>query len=196
MTEQPCKTIAFTVLSITFFLLFASESKLTANDASQWSAGVAKIAITPKDTMWMAGYAARNKPAEGSVQDLYAKAVVLKDGQQNTFVLVTLDLISVPYPIRDFAEAAMQENYDLPPSALMINCSHTHCGREIRTNRWSFDGIPAERLSAAIKYVDSLNAYILSVIDQAMVTCAPSKVSFCRSRCGFAMNRRRTSTEG
>lgn len=144
----------------------------------------------------MAGYAARNKPAEGSVQDLYAKAVVLKDRQQNTFVLVTLDLISVPYPIRDFVEAAMQEKYDLPPSALMINCSHTHCGPEIRTTRWSFDGIPAERLSAARKYVDSLNANILSVIDQAMETCTPSKVLFCRSRCGFAMNRRTPSPSG
>ena len=31
-----------------------------------WKAGAARGAITPKEPMWMAGYAARNHPSEGA----------------------------------------------------------------------------------------------------------------------------------
>ena len=36
------------------------------------------MVITPEKPMWMAGYAARNKPSEGKAQDLFAKALVLE----------------------------------------------------------------------------------------------------------------------
>ena len=129
---------------------FITETTTAVNAAEEplpWKAGLAKVVITPQETMWMAGYAARNKPAEGAVHDLYAKTLVLKDSNGTTFILVTLDLISVPHPIRNYIEAHVNEKYNLPASALMINCSHTHCGPEIRTTRWSFDGLPSERLT-------------------------------------------------
>ena len=42
-----------------------------------WKAGVATVVITPERSMWMAGYAARNKPSEGKIHDLHAKALAL-----------------------------------------------------------------------------------------------------------------------
>ncbi|MGC8643999.1 MAG: neutral/alkaline non-lysosomal ceramidase N-terminal domain-containing protein, partial [Isosphaeraceae bacterium] len=44
-----------------------------------WKAGAARVAITPKEPMWMAGYAARTHPSEGVEHDLWAKALVLQD---------------------------------------------------------------------------------------------------------------------
>ena len=41
--------------------------------------GTAKVAITPKEPMWMSGYASRTKPSEGAVHDLWAKALAIKD---------------------------------------------------------------------------------------------------------------------
>src|SRR6478672_5084190 len=42
-----------------------------AADAAEWKAGTAAVKITPEQPMWMSGYAARTKPAEGTLNDLY-----------------------------------------------------------------------------------------------------------------------------
>jgi neutral ceramidase len=61
---------------------------------------VAVAKVTPQKMLWMAGYAARKKPAEGKVQELFAKALALQDEQGNKLVFVTLDLIGVPQLMR------------------------------------------------------------------------------------------------
>lgn len=43
----------------------------------EWHAGTASVVITPDSSMRMAGYGAREEPAEGTLQDLHAKAVAL-----------------------------------------------------------------------------------------------------------------------
>lgn len=40
---------------------------------SEWRAGTATAVITPDEPMRMAGYGAREEPAEGTLQDLHAK---------------------------------------------------------------------------------------------------------------------------
>ncbi|MEX0585103.1 MAG: c-type cytochrome, partial [Pirellulales bacterium] len=45
-----------------------------AGAATGWKAGAAKRVITPRENMWMSGYGGRDKPSEGKLTDLYAKA--------------------------------------------------------------------------------------------------------------------------
>jgi hypothetical protein len=52
-------------------LLIASSSAIAQQ--SEWKAGIAKVAITPEQPVWMAGYASRSRPSEGKVHDLYAR---------------------------------------------------------------------------------------------------------------------------
>ena len=90
--------------------------------------------------MWMAGYAARKGPSEGKVHDLWAKALVLEDGQGGRFVLVAVDLIGIPRPTRDWMEKQVEERFKLPPERLLLNASHTHCGPVVRETRYSIYG--------------------------------------------------------
>ena len=163
---------------------------------NRWKAGVASEIVTPSRPMWMAGYASRNKPSEGKTHDLFVKALALQSADGTRMVFVTSDLISVPRPIRDTLEKQIAEKFDLAPEELMINCSHTHCGPEIRTTRWSLDGLPPERLQLATDYVDFLQQTLLKVVGNALADLSPAKVSYCRARCGFAMNRRTPSPTG
>ncbi|MBY0456425.1 MAG: hypothetical protein K2V38_03750, partial [Gemmataceae bacterium] len=58
--------------------LLACVSTVAADEPA-FKVGVATKVITPEAGVWMAGYAARTKPAEGKLHDLYAKAVCLED---------------------------------------------------------------------------------------------------------------------
>ena len=77
-------------------MVLAAESRCAPSDARAWKAGVASVVITPEKDLWMAGYASRNKPAEGKETDLYGKALAIEDARGTRLVVVTLDLIGVP----------------------------------------------------------------------------------------------------
>ena len=46
-------------------------------DAAGWRAGVATVDITPRQSLWMAGFAARTQPSQGTAQPLHAKALAI-----------------------------------------------------------------------------------------------------------------------
>ena len=62
---------------------------------------MAKVAITPTESIWMAGYGARTKPSEGVQTDLYLKALALDDGTGRPSVLVTSDLVGLRRQVAD-----------------------------------------------------------------------------------------------
>jgi len=178
------------------WFLFLVISFNARGEEPLWKAGAAVEVVTPDQPMWMAGYASRTEPSRGKVHDLYVKALAIEDPQGTRQVIVTSDLISVPRPIRDALEKAVQQKYDLPPEGLLMNCSHTHCGPEIRTTRWSLDSLPPERLKSAKEYVVVLQAKLVKVVGAALADLAPAKIAYAHARCGFAMNRRTPSAAG
>ena len=61
--------------------------------AAPWRVGIARTDITPTRLLWMAGYAARGHPAEGTAHPLWAKALVIEDHDGRRVAIVTADLI-------------------------------------------------------------------------------------------------------
>jgi hypothetical protein len=168
----------------------AGEAGETQN---AWKAGAASVVITPERPMWMAGYAARDKPSEGKVHDLNAKALALEDAQGTRLVIVTLDLISVPREVRDWLEEQALERYQLPPEALLMNASHTHCGPEVRPNKVY---LPKDRAEQCRQYVDSVQEKLVALVGRALEDLAPASLSYTHARAGFAMNRRKPTEKG
>ncbi len=161
----------------------------------QWKAGVASTVITPEQPMWMAGYAARTKPSEGKVHDLHAKALALEDAQGERLVIVTVDLLGIPRPSRDWLEEEVQRCYRLPPENLLLSASHTHCGPAIREAKYSiygnsFYGLSEEQIQQSQQYVETLERTLLQLIGEALEKLAPARLSYTHGRAGFAMNRR------
>src|SRR5690349_11716046 len=76
--------------SLALVIVGASSALAQQPRDARWKASAATVAITPDRPVWMAGYAARDKPAEGKAQDLYAKALALEDVSGVRFVIVTL----------------------------------------------------------------------------------------------------------
>jgi len=165
-------------------------------ETGSWKAGVSAVKITPDGPAWMAGYASRKEPSTGVELDLFAKTLVVQDPTGETVVLVTLDLISVPGPLRKHVEKSLAESRKLKPKNLVMNCSHTHCGPEIRTTGTALDGLNPQRRARAVVYVEMLQNRILTCIDEAFAKLTPAKLSFQKARAAFAMNRRLPSPTG
>lgn len=148
-----------------------------------WKVGVATAKITPGKPMWMAGYAARKKPSEGVHQDIFAKAAVLEDAAGHRAAIVTLDLIGVGTTLRDAVEKQVAEKYKLPPDALLMAASHTHCGPSYRER----DDAHKE----AAEYHAFLVETVARIVGEALDNLAPARLVYGHARAGFAMNRRR-----
>src|SRR5262245_58647378 len=115
----------------TFLLLFAFTSSV---QAQSWKADASKVNIIPDQSMWMAGYAARDKPAQGRMTELWAKGLALEDPAGKRAVLITLDLVGIDRAMSVSVCDKLQKKHGLDRSQIAINCSHTHSGPVVNRN--------------------------------------------------------------
>jgi neutral ceramidase len=164
--------------------------------AADFQAGVARVRITPPQPFWMSGYAARTHPSEGVYQDLWAKALVLRDGEGRQAVLVTTDLIGLPRAISDEVAARVRERFRVERSQLVLSASHTHCGPAVRKNLallYDFNEEDRRRVDA---YGADLVDRLVEVVGEALEDLAPAQLSVGHGAVGFAVNRREPTPEG
>jgi len=167
----------------------------------KWKAGVASTIITPQQSMWMSGYAARTKPSEGKVHELRAKALALEDDRGTKMVIVTIDLLGISRSFRDWLEKKANRLYKLPPEGLLLSTSHTHCGPAVRETRYSIYGdtifgLSPEQIKQSRQYVESLQQKLLEIIGKSIEGLAQARLSYSHARAGFAMNRRSRMEHG
>jgi len=91
-----------------------------------WQAGAASVDITPSQSIWMGGYAARTHPSEGVRQHIFAKALALKDETGAVTVLVTSDLLGFPGDVSATIFNFVQQRFGLPRERVVLNSSHDH----------------------------------------------------------------------
>jgi neutral ceramidase len=155
-----------------------------------WKAGAAKATITPAQPLWLSGYAARTKPAEGKLTDLWAKALVLEDPQGRRGVLVTLDLVGIPRDLSAAICAELKTKYGLPREAVILSVSHTHTGPVVGSNlltMYELDEIQRQRIA---DYARVLHEKVVAVVGEAIANLAPAEVTWGKGHVTFAVNRR------
>ncbi len=177
---------ALGILSI--ILLLSPLSNHAAE--SPWLAGVAQTRITPEGTYWMGGYASRKKPSEGTDLDLQAKALALQDAKGEIVVFVTLDLLVVTPQISEAVLEGAKTRFKLDPENVLLNCSHTHCGPELRLYRETLHDIPKPMMVKMRDYVEWLNGRLLDLIGDAIGNLQPAGLSVSEDEAAFAVNRR------
>jgi len=164
--------------------------------AADFQAGVARVKITPPTPFWMSGYAARTHPSEGVVQDLWAKALALRDTEGQQVVFVTTDLTGLPRAISDEVAARVQAQFRVERPQLVLSASHTHCGPALRKNLavlYDFSDEDRRRVDA---YGTELVDHLVEVVGAALKDLAPGRLSLGHGAVGFAVNRREPTPEG
>ena len=117
------------VIIIEMLLVFVLSVPVLGQGAQRkWKAGVAKNVITPKQQMWMGGFASRTHQSEGVSHDLWAKAIALEDASGKKALMITMDLVGIPKGISDHVRDQIKAKYGLNREQIILSTSHTHSG--------------------------------------------------------------------
>jgi len=155
-----------------------------------FKAGTASIVITPSESMWMAGFAARRVASSGVELDLYAKALAIEDESGHRQIIITSDLIAISKEIADYVCSRSQEKFGLKREQILITSSHTHCGPEVRPSKVPFFHIPEEFARKIQPYVDELQEKIIAITGEALNDLEPVTLTAHQTATHFAANRR------
>ncbi len=181
-------------LGLAFALLsFAHGAKA---EEAKFKAGVAVKVITPQEPMWMAGYSARNKPAEGKLQDLYVKALALEDQTGRKLVLVTSDLLGFPRELSEAVAADVKQRTGLARERLMLTVSHTHCGPVLRGSLSDMYELSPAQLKQVNSYTDQLRSWVAETVVAALADMRPARLAIGKGTARFAVNRREPTPKG
>jgi len=181
-----------------FICLVFSLSLLQAQDVSgstekieSWKAGIAKVVITPQEYMWMAGYAARDKPAEGKLHDLWAKALALEDAEGNRVLLIITDIIGFSRDLSLSICDRLKKEYSLERKNIILSSSHTHSGPVININLEGIYPLKDDKQKKQIEnYRTFIEEKIIAIAGKALNSLEPARLSSGTGIARFAVNRR------
>lgn len=163
-------------------------------------AGFASIDITPEFPVRMAGYAARlSSEADSILQPISAKALALGSDTQNPSLLITVDLVGIPWRItRDVADYLSKEK-GIKPEQIAIYASHTHGGPEVgnlinilqyRKERFTDSLLELNQLIHITQYTEQLTRKLKEVAVEALSNRKPAHIYWGQGQALFANNRR------
>ena len=175
---------------VLIFLAILGTDAWEARAGAGWKAGVARAKITPEKSMWMSGYGSRDKVAEGTLIDLWAKALVLEDEKGTRVVLISLDLVGID---RDFSIAVrgrLESEFGLKRESVSLCCSHTHCGPVVGRNLAPMYFLDEANQALVREYTTNLEKHIVATVKEALANLAPCRVTSGAGQASFAVNRR------
>lgn len=155
-----------------------------------WKAGVSSMVITPKESMWLAGYANRDHPSEGVLGDLWAKALALQDEKGRMAVIVTADLVGIPREFSDSLRDQLQAKFHLTRAQILINTSHTHTGPVLKNalvDIYPLNEVQQQKIEA---YTWQLKDQLIKLVGNAITTMQPVQLYVGNGVSRFQVNRR------
>jgi neutral ceramidase len=179
--------------SLLFFAIFIGASlsiyaqkSLHANGI--FSAGTAKIKITPGTPIPMSGFGGRDNPFSGVHDDLFARAIALSDGN-NKALLIASDLIGISNAIWEATADRITKETGIKREYILLSAVHNHSGPVI--NVYETDS------SAAVKaYISELINDFVLVSKEALGKMVAAKIGAGKGECRMNINRRASNGRG
>ena len=118
-------------MGATWICLVLASAAVSAEPATQtYSVGVAKIDITPAYAVRLSGFGFRRTESEGVTQRIWAKALVLDDGEPA--VLLTVDNLGVPPYLVEEVASRLTHKAGIRRERVVVTATHTHTAPMLR----------------------------------------------------------------
>ncbi len=168
------------------FVGFCGSSAMADEAADRpWSVGYAEADITPAPGhAQMSGYGSE-RYAQGTHAPLLTQAIVLRDTDARTAILITADIAGFERVMTEAIRRDIARKHKVPAENIILAASHTHWGPATQFHATFAAGGPN------VWYMAFLEESILAAVDAAMANLAPAGVEYGAIEFrGFACNRR------
>ncbi|OHB66016.1 MAG: hypothetical protein A2V70_13260 [Planctomycetes bacterium RBG_13_63_9] len=165
-------------------------SGLVAAEQPTWLVGTAKAKITPEKAIWLSGYGHRDRPAEGTLHDLWIKVLALQSPDGHRAVVVTSDLLGLPQGMYDEICARLDEQCQLDRADIMLTASHTHTSPVLRDALYDIYPLDEEQVALIEEYSLALEKTMVATVAEALSELTPATLWAGEGTTNFAVNRR------
>jgi hypothetical protein len=183
-------------LLLAAFLIGVILPAASSRAAETIEVGLAVRDITPEPPIWLAGYAARVRPADKVDSALKVQACAIRNPGQAPFVFVSLDNCEVSRAFNKPIVAEVEKQFGLAPERMMIVSSHTHAAPVLVDTLESMYQMPEPDRARVRDYSARLRASIVEAVGAALSSFKPAELEHAIGRATFAMNRRTYKAEG
>lgn len=194
MREHTRTYIIKNILGVLIFFLLSGSTILYAQD-DIWQVGVARVDITPEDSLWLAGYASRDHAGGEALHQLWAKSIALQDQNGKKAVLITADVLGFPKIMSDHIRSKCKEKYGLDRSQIILSSSHTHTGPVLRESLYIVYPLNEDHIKNIEDYSDNLEKQVINLIGTALKNMAPARLYSANGVVRFQVNRRNNNVK-
>jgi hypothetical protein len=147
--------------------------------------GASKVRITPPIGVPMDGYSARDKPCEGVHDHIYARCLVINDGERS-LALASLDILYITGKITEKVRETVSKETGIPKESVSVIAVHNHSGPSIVGFHTT------QQMGFLNEYLSLLPGLISSGIIKAFNSRRRAKVGYGKGEVkGWSINRRR-----
>jgi len=173
--------------NISFLLVLMIIATLKPDGYSQKAqlkAGIAKVDITPSESLYMGGYdeSGRPGPSDGVYGRIYIRALVFDDNIHR-IVFIETDMVSLPNPDYVKIRNLISGKTGIPSGNIFLGFVHNHAAP-----------VPSEKNSNSSWY-KNLNSNFIKAVTDAITDMEPVKIGGGTGRSAIAMNRRKRMTD-
>jgi neutral ceramidase len=177
---------SFVVSAISLHL---ASGVLGAGEKS-WRVGIAKAEITPESPMYMAGFGGRDKAAEGTLHDIWVKALALEDANGYRGVVITCDVCGVSKKTYEKICDELKKRCGLERSQILLTYSHTHTGPALDECLQDYSDWDDAARTRIRDYTRWLEKTIVETTVSALAQMTPATLWIGEVTSDFAINRR------
>jgi putative membrane-bound dehydrogenase-like protein len=184
-------------LVLLLFLILRTDSvdgQFHSKRAAGIPVGVASIDITPETPIRLSGYGSRTVPSEGVEQRLFAKAISIGNGTEESplSILLTVDTIGIPAWVTKKVGERLASVVGLHRENFALCSTHSHTAPTLHgTLPFMFPSGLSEEEKGVIKtYTDDLVEKLVEVAQQACKDPQPARIHWGKGELTFAANRR------
>lgn len=157
---------ALLTVSLVMLTVAAQAEESICRPPEPLQAGAASVCVTPPEGVSLQGYFMKLGPAKAVHDDLYARSLVLDDGQCR-IALVICDMTMIDGDTLDHAKKIIENRVGLPSGNVMIACTHTH----------SACRVPLLESEAGRAYVAELAEKLADAVCRAVDNLAPAEAA-------------------
>ena len=174
---------------IVLVLLLVAVSGALGASPGVFSAGFAKVEITPAEPVVLAGYGSRTALSTGVHDPLFVRATVLESGPDR-LVLVATDTLGFYDGTYELYQKKISDELGIEGEQLFLTAIHTHAAPK---PTWKSSGGVE---SSNSRYTVWLGDRIVEAIRMALKDLKPARLGLGRGASPVGVNRRETTPDG